>query len=101
MGGGGGGTGLGETGAKQYRAKTVPDSTNLSFHMSGMIADHRRNLGSMRREHSNTPDLSATIPTDQGCLGFPVFISQVSLGRSGNSEIPDRQSSGILPTYEN
>ena len=23
----------------------VPDGTNLSFHLSGMIADHRRNLG--------------------------------------------------------
>ena len=23
----------------------VPDGTNLSFHPSGMIADHRRNLG--------------------------------------------------------
>ena len=22
-----------------------PDGTNLSFHLSGMIADHRRNLG--------------------------------------------------------
>ena len=30
------------------RAKSiadVPDCTNLSFHLSGMIADHRRNLG--------------------------------------------------------
>ena len=25
--------------------RTVPDGTNLSFHLSGMIADHRRNLG--------------------------------------------------------
>ena len=23
----------------------VPDGTNLSFHLSGMIADHRRSLG--------------------------------------------------------
>jgi len=23
----------------------VPDGTNLSFHLQGMIADHRRNLG--------------------------------------------------------
>ena len=40
------------TGAQQFRGlvmrKTiadVPDSTNLSFHLSGMIADHRKNLG--------------------------------------------------------
>ena len=25
--------------------RTVPDGTNLSFHLPGMIADHRRNLG--------------------------------------------------------
>ena len=42
------------TGAQQFRGLVVseihrrrpwPDSTNLSFHLSGMIADHRRNLG--------------------------------------------------------
>ena len=27
----------------------VPDGTNLSFHFSGMIADHRRNLGWVRK----------------------------------------------------
>ena len=37
------------TGAQQFRGLVisdadVPDDTNLSFHLSGMIADHRRNL---------------------------------------------------------
>ena len=27
----------------------IPDSTNLSFHLSGMIADHCRNLGRVRK----------------------------------------------------
>ena len=27
----------------------VPESTNLNFHLSGMIADHRRNLGRIRK----------------------------------------------------
>ena len=47
----------------------------------------------MCRKNRNTPDfsdLSATIPDDRGCLQFPVFISWESLGRSGNSGIPDR-----------
>ena len=34
--------------------------------------------------------MSATIPDDRGCLRFPVFISRESLGRLGNSKIPDR-----------
>ena len=41
------------TGAQQFRGflnertsiADVPDGTNVSFHLSGMIADHRRNLG--------------------------------------------------------
>ena len=40
------------TGAQQFGGLVmsefiahVPDDTNLSFHLSGMIADHRRNLG--------------------------------------------------------
>ena len=28
-----------------YRRRPRPDGTNLSFHLSGMIAEHRRNLG--------------------------------------------------------
>ena len=27
----------------------VPEGTNLSFHMSGMIGDHRRNLGCVEK----------------------------------------------------
>ena len=41
-----------ETGAQQFRglvkSETIADApggTNLSFHLSGKIADHRRNLG--------------------------------------------------------
>ena len=28
-----------------HRQRNVPNGTNLSFHLSGMIADHHRNLG--------------------------------------------------------
>ena len=38
----------GGTGAQQFgglEIADVPDDTNLSFHLSGMITDHRRNLG--------------------------------------------------------
>ena len=60
--------------------------------MSGMIADHRRNPGRVVKTETfpKFPDLSVTIPDDQGCLRFPVFIGRESLGRSENSEIPDR-----------
>ena len=38
-----------------YGAKSiadVPDGTNLSFHLSGIIADHRRNLGRVEKIES-------------------------------------------------
>ena len=54
------------------RAKTVhdvPDSPNLSFHMSGMIADHRRNLG-----HVNKIE---TLPIFPICLQPSQMIADV------------------------
>ena len=47
----------------------VPDGTNLTFHLSGMIADHRRNLGRVGKI-----DLSPFIPDDRGYLRFQVLI---------------------------
>ena len=83
--GGGGGGGGGEVG-------NLSDSTNLSRENVGNDRRPSQKSGT-RRENRNTPDfsdLSATIPDDRGCLRIPVFISRESLGRSGNSEIPDR-----------
>ena len=36
------------------------------------------------------PDLSPSIPNDQGYLRFRVFISRQNLGQPGNRKIPDR-----------
>ena len=54
-----------------------------------MITNHRRNLGHVGKVRTapDFPDLSPTIQGDRGCLRFPVFST---LGRSRNSEIPDR-----------
>ena len=55
----------------------VPDhSTNLSFYMSVMIANHRSNSGTRleNRNASDSPDLTPTITDDQGYLRFRVFI---------------------------
>ena len=78
----------------------VLDSTNLSFHWSGMIADHRRNHGTRRekRKAPDSPDLSSFITDDRGYLRFRVFISGQNLGRSGNRNL---RPSGIFLTYEN
>ena len=46
-----------------------------------------------RRENRNapdSPDLSPSIPDDQGYLRFRVFSSGQNLGQFGNSKIPDR-----------
>ena len=45
-----------------------------------------------RRENRNapdSPDLSPSIPDDQGYLRFRVFISRQNLGQAGNRKIPD------------
>ena len=70
----------------------IPDGTNLTFHLSGMIADHRRNLERVgeNRNAPDSPDLSPFILDDRGYLRFRVFISRQNLGWSGNSKIPDR-----------
>ena len=63
------------------------------FEFSYFSNDRRPSQKSGTRENRlalDYPDLSATIPDDRGRLRFPVFISRESLGRSGNSEIPDR-----------
>ena len=55
----------------------VPDhSTNLSFYMSVMIANHRSNSGTRleNRNAPDSPDLTPTITDDQGYLRFRVFI---------------------------
>ena len=87
----------GNVGGQQFRGlvmsethRHVSHSTNLSFHLLEMIADHCRNLGHARKIEMlpNSPDLSLTIPDDQGYLGFGVFISWQNLGWSGNSKIP-------------
>ena len=54
------------------------------FHLSGMIADYRRNGNPL-----DSPDLSPSIPDDREYLPFLVFISRQNLGQSGNSKIPD------------
>ena len=81
------------TGAQQFRGlvinernpspmdANVLDDTNLSFHLSGMIADHWEN-----RNAPDSPDLSRFIPDDRGYLRFGVFISRLNLGWSGNSK---------------
>ena len=58
----------------------------LSFQLSGMIADHRRDLG---RVGKMFPDLdSFFFSDDRGYLRFRVFISRQNPGRLGNSKIP-------------
>ena len=52
--------------------------------------DFRGGGGGWGRGVDDFPDLFATIPDDRGCLRFPVFISRESLGRLGNSGIPNR-----------
>ena len=87
----------GNVGGQQFRGlvmsethRHISHSTNLSFHLLEVIADHCRNLGHARKIEMlrNSSDLSLTIPDDQGYLGFGVFISWQNLGWSGNSKIP-------------
>ena len=111
VGGGGGGEGRGGTGAKQFRGLVTSKNCRrrhrqYKLEFSDVENDRRHSQKSgTGRENRNTPDfpdLLATIPDDRGCLRFSVLISQESLGRSGNSEIPDRlafsRPSPILPT---
>ena len=63
----------------------VPDGTNLSSHLLGMIANHRRNPGCVGKK-----SLFPTILDDRRHLRFRVFVSGQSLGRSGNSKIHER-----------
>ena len=54
----------------------VPDGTNLTFHLSGMIADHRRNLRRVGKIET-LPILQIcprSFPDDRGYLRFRVFI---------------------------
>ena len=60
------------------------------IHLSGMIADHRRNLRRVDGNAPDSPNLSPSIPDDRGYLRCRVFISRQNLGQSGNSKIPDR-----------
>ena len=61
------------------------------FHLSGMIADYRRNLGRVGKNGNavDSPDFFPSIPDDREYLQFLVFISRQNLGQSGNSKIPD------------
>ena len=61
------------------------DGTNLSSHLLGMIANHRRNPGCVWKK-----GLFPTILDDRRHLRFRVFVSGQSLGRSGNSKIHER-----------
>ena len=69
------------------------------FEFSFDVNDRRPSQKSgTRRENRNapdSPDLSPSIPDDQGYVRFRVFINRQNLesresGRSGNSKIPDR-----------
>ena len=68
----------------------VPDVTSLSFHLPGMISDHRRNLGRVVKIETLPilqvlqicPRSSQTI---EDIYDFDV-ISQQNLGRSGNMQ---------------
>ena len=70
-----------------------------------LIADHRRNLGRVKKLKIETlpifpicPRPSHRIPDDRGCLRLSVFISRPNLGRSGRKHRNIR-SAGIFPTY--
>jgi len=69
-------------------------SRRYKFEFSFVENDRRPSQKSgTRRENRNAPDSPDKypfIPDDRGNLGFGVFISRQSLGRSGNSKIPDR-----------
>ena len=79
-------------------SKTIADGRRRprrsKFEFSFVGNDRRPSQKSgTRRENRNAPDapdLSPFIPDDRGYLRFSVFISRENLGRSGNSEIPDR-----------
>ena len=75
----------------------------LSFHMLGMISDHGRNLEPIKKIEM-LPIFriicSLTIPEDQECLRFSIFISQKNLRQSGNSKIPDRLGFSQHTLYE-
>ena len=69
------------------------------FEFSFVVNDRQPSQKSgTRRENRNAPDppdLSPSIPDDQGYVRFPVFINRQNLesresGQSGNSKIPDR-----------
>ena len=58
-----------------------------------MIADHPRNLGRVGKIETLPIFPICRRPSQtvgRGCPRFRVFISRQNLGRSGNSEIPDR-----------
>lgn len=82
------------TGAQKFRAllmskakstTDVPESTNFSFRLSGMIAHSGRSLGCGRRMEM--------LPILQICSWLSQTIGDISwqhLGLSGNNKIPDR-----------
>ena len=79
----------------------VPDGANLSFHLSGIISDHRKNLGRIRKIE--------TLPILQICPrpSQTIEISTISsfrwfVGKIWDSrEQENLRSFGIFPTYEN
>ena len=92
------------TGAQQFRGLVIsknplptdadgrrrPRRSKFEFSFVGNYRRPSQKSGT-RRENRNapdSPDLSPFIPDDRG---YPrVFIGRENLGRSGNSEIPDR-----------
>ena len=69
----------------------VPDGTKLSFYMSGIIVDHRRNLGCVGKIETlliqNCPRPSQTI-RDIYDFEFS-FVAKIWDRLSGNSKVPD------------
>ena len=66
----------------------VPDETNLSFHLSEMIADHHANLERVGK--IETLPILQICPCPSQVGDIYVFISRQNLGQSGNSKNPDR-----------
>ena len=84
------------TGAQLFRGLTKSEIHRLrppryKFDFSSVGNDRRPSQKSGTRwENSNfpdSPDLSSSIPDDQGYPRFRVFISRQNLGQSGSSKI--------------